>query len=59
MTFHFRVWPFLSTGLCFGDIEARLIRRSASSVRRGPRLIARWQRGSDGHLESRWVRGPD
>jgi hypothetical protein len=58
MTFHFRVWPFLGTGSCFGDIDARSIRRSAP-VRRGHRLIAHWQRGPDGRLESRWVRAPD
>jgi hypothetical protein len=23
------------------------------------RLVARWQRGEDGHLECRWYRSPD
>ena len=48
MTFNFRNWP---SGLS----DPSLVRGMLSGR---PRLVARWQRGTDGKLACRWVRQP-
>jgi hypothetical protein len=48
MTFNFRNWP---SGLFDPFLE-----RGIQSGR--PRLVARWQRATDGKLACRWVRQP-
>ena len=54
MTFNFRIWPVHG----FDPLTAAPApaRPNSSVAVRGPRLIARWQCGADGRLESRWVR---
>jgi len=56
MTFRFRI--LFSRGYSsFAERNAPCVSTFAA-VRRRPRLIARWQRSSDGFLESRWDHPP-
>jgi hypothetical protein len=53
MTFHFQNLPFWDAADFLPDDYGR-----GNPLRRRFRLIARWQRGADGHLECRWLRRP-
>jgi hypothetical protein len=58
MAFDFRIWPAQGFEPYTVNLGARRPDRGAP-VRHGPRLVARWQRGTDGHLECRWSCRPD